>query len=309
MANQSQGTNPKVIILIGLPASGKSTWAKEYLQKNENTVRVNRDDFRFMLKNQAVVEPHLEIMITELQQTVIIKALMRRQNVIIDNTHLKAKTIRAMVELVQFHADVEFLLFDVPAEKCIERDKLREKKVGERIILKMNDDFLHLKETFVFQNVPRRPVYEDVFTPYPHNPELPDAVAFDLDGTLAIMGKRDAYSWDRVDIDDPNEIVIEQVDFHRNKGRKIILISGRSDEAREKTEYWLQYYGIAYDALYMRPPKDFRRDSVIKQEIFTQHIKDQYNLLCVYDDRLQVVKKWYELGIFVFNVNQGNKEF
>ena len=52
----------EVIATIGLPASGKSTWAKDQVRKKENWVRVNRDDFRKMLKNAPVTEPKIEDM-------------------------------------------------------------------------------------------------------------------------------------------------------------------------------------------------------------------------------------------------------
>jgi len=37
----------KLIATRGIPASGKTTWAREYCLKNPNTVRVNRDDIRY----------------------------------------------------------------------------------------------------------------------------------------------------------------------------------------------------------------------------------------------------------------------
>lgn len=39
----------KIIFLKWLPASGKSTWAKEYTSTNYNTIRVNKDDIRELL--------------------------------------------------------------------------------------------------------------------------------------------------------------------------------------------------------------------------------------------------------------------
>ena len=58
--------NLEILILIGIPASGKSTWSKEYVRKNPNWVRVSRDDFRDMLKSAQVCEPKIEELINTL---------------------------------------------------------------------------------------------------------------------------------------------------------------------------------------------------------------------------------------------------
>jgi DNA transposition AAA+ family ATPase len=41
----------KLIVMKGLPASGKTTWSKAYVKSHPNTVRINRDDLRLMLYN------------------------------------------------------------------------------------------------------------------------------------------------------------------------------------------------------------------------------------------------------------------
>jgi len=112
----------EVIATIGLPASGKSTWAKEQARKRENWVRVSRDDFRLMLKNAPTTDRKIEDMITRMQNEAIVAALRFGQNVIVDNTHVKAKYLEALADTVKFHADLNFMLFDLPAKKCIERD-------------------------------------------------------------------------------------------------------------------------------------------------------------------------------------------
>ena len=39
----------KVIVLRGLPASGKSTWAKDFIDRNSGWMRINKDDMRSMM--------------------------------------------------------------------------------------------------------------------------------------------------------------------------------------------------------------------------------------------------------------------
>lgn len=302
-------SNNIVIINVGISGSGKSTWTKEFLKKNSNYVAVNRDSFRFMFRDTPVTENKIEDLITELQEDTIIKALNKKLNVIVDNTNLKRKYIDALCKLVEFKADVEFRIFDTPLKTCIERDAIREKKVGEDVIQKQFKDYKNLIDSFVPQNIIKRPTHEDRFIQIPHNPALRDSVIVDCDGTICLMGKRDVFDWHLVQNDDPNEVVIEQIHFHKSKGREIILVTGRDESARENTLYWLDYYKVPFDQLIMRPKNDFRKDTVVKKEIYFNYIKDKFNVIAVYDDRKSVIKMFGELGLFVFNVNVMDKIF
>ena len=79
----------KIKILIGIPASGKTTWSKDFVKANSNWTRVSRDDFREMLKHSGVVENKVENIINELVNTTIEQSLSKKMNVIVDNTNLK----------------------------------------------------------------------------------------------------------------------------------------------------------------------------------------------------------------------------
>jgi len=302
--------NKIVRVLIGPPASGKTTWTKQFLLRNRDWVSVNRDAFRFMFRDEPTPEPRVEDLITEMQAEAIVKALNKGLNVIVDNTNLRHKYLNEIIQLVQFKADVEFQIFDAPLHVCQKRDKERAKSVGDEVVNKMHNQYKNIIDSFGFENRSKRPSYEDRFIPLVQDQTLPQAVIFDIDGTIALMGRRSEYDWNKVDVDDPHDIVIEQIKLHQDKGRKILLVSGRDEEAREKTLYWLEYYNVYFDELLMRPKDDMRKDYIIKKEIFNNQIKDRYNVWAVYDDRLQVIKKaWFELGLFCFNVNQGMKDF
>lgn len=298
--------NLKILILIGIPASGKSTWSADFVRRNPDWVRVNRDDFRKMLKNAQVCDPKIEDMITELMKTAITKCLMRKLNVIVDNTNLKQKYINDLVDTFKYSADIDYRVFDISVDKAIERDNLRDSKVGEGVIKKMFNDYKKLIDSFGFQPVKKveRPHLVPDF-----KSELPQAVIFDIDGTLALMGNRSPYEWMKVYKDEINDIVAEQVEFHKSKGRKILIVSGRDGVCKKLTEDWLDMYGIKYDGIYMRPENDFRKDTHIKREIYQNEIEGKYNVVAVYDDRLQVLDMWTENGIFSFCVNQGLHDF
>jgi predicted kinase len=292
-----------VKFLIGVPASGKSTWAKEYVKKNKNWVRFNRDDMRFMLKDMPICEPKMEALISELQENVITTALSKRLNVLIDNTNLKPEYIDAIIKLVQHTAKIEFQIFDISLEKAIERDNNREKKVGEEVIKRMFKDYKKILDSFDFST---RSKVKYVYSNPTREEELPDAVICDIDGTLAHMnGKRGPFDWEKVDRDDLDEIVANLIKMHHSSGTKVLMVSGRDGSCRELTEDWLKFYAVPYDKLYMRPVNDFRKDTLIKKEIYEKNIKGKYNVLAVYDDRDQVVKMWRSLGLKVLQVAEG----
>lgn len=302
-----QKENLKVKILVGLPGSGKSTWAKEFIAKQEKEwVRINRDDFRSMLKNQPLCQPKIETLINGLQDNAILSALNAKCNVIIDNTNLKDKYINHFMELVKHKADIEFMLFDVPAKTCIERDKLRDKSVGATVINRMDKDFQILKSSFVFQGqtmqsqIYRHPVFD---------PQLPYCYIFDIDGTLAHMqNHRGPFDWNKVGEDEPDQCVsyINNLLFKSDEDIKIIILSGRDESCRKETLEWLGTNDICFDELYMRPANDYRKDNIIKEEIYRNKIQGVYNVAGIFDDRESVCKMWKTLGLKVFRVEENN---
>lgn len=298
--------NLKILILIGIPASGKSTWAKDYVRRNPDWIRVNRDDFRLMLKDEQLCENKIEDMITGLVKHTIEKSLSKRLNVLVDNTNLKQRYIGEIVDAFKYQADIDYRVFDISLDEAIERDNARSTKVGEVVIKRMHQSYKSLLDTFDFQ--PVKKIARSIPS-YSSDPNLPNAAIFDIDGTLAHMQNRGPFDWDKVDRDAINKIVAEQVDFHRSLGRKILVVSGRDSSCKDLTKEWLDFYGIKFDEIFMRPENDYRKDTIVKREIYKNDIEGKYNVFCVYDDRLQVLDMWYSEGVFTFNVNQGNIDF
>jgi len=78
-------------LLIGLPGSGKSTFAREMAKKNKNTIIVNRDSLRTMLKGTYSYEKDLENLVREAAGAIVDKAVRLRFDVIVDETNLTKK--------------------------------------------------------------------------------------------------------------------------------------------------------------------------------------------------------------------------
>ncbi len=296
--------NLKVILLVAPPASGKTTFALDFISKNKNYVRVNRDAFRLMFRNEQVCEYKIENLITEIQDRCILSALNQKQNVIIDNTHVKKQYINHIINLVKYKADIEFIVIETPLQTCIERDENRVGKVGSDVIKRMFKDFENLKTIFDFKPISME---KDVYIEPIINPNLDDVYIFDIDGTLAHHNNaRSPYDWKKVGNDTVDVNVSNQLKFHYEKGHKVFILSGRDAICRTETEKWLNDNNIMYHELYMRDKNDSRKDTIIKREIYENNIKDKFNVRVIYDDRNSVVEMWRSLGLKCFQVQEGD---
>jgi predicted kinase len=299
---------PTLTVTRGLPGSGKTTWAKEQLANAApgTLVRVNRDELRMMMHGGPHRCYETEKQVTSVHHASIAKFLTSGTSVIADDTNLRSRNLRNLAEIAWRH-DAEFVTEDfthVPLEDCIRRDSMRELLIGEDKIREIHRKFLGAQKLPL--PVPEKP--ESVLgRPYVPLKSMPPAVMVDIDGTVALCGDRDPYDTSRYDEDAPNAPVIAAVYGLWARGVRVIFCSGRSEEFRAVTETWLRdNTAIDYTALYMRPAGDLRRDDIIKLELFDKHIRHQWNVQCVFDDRDRVVQAWRGIGLTVFQVAEGN---
>jgi hypothetical protein len=132
------------------------------------------------------------------------------------------------------------------------------------------------------------------------------AIIVDVDGTLAINGTgRSPHDWTRVLEDSVNKPVAEIVQ-RCYPDYRVLICSGREEICRSDTVAWLYNHNIRFDVLYMRGMGDFRKDSIIKYEIFDQSIRNNYHIEFVLDDRQQVVDMWRAIGLTCVQVAEGN---
>lgn len=128
-----------------------------------------------------------------------------------------------------------------------------------------------------------------------------------MDGTIAIIADRNPYSHHGVLRDKPNQAVVEVARALAAAGHALVIVSGRSELAREDTELWLtRHLGAPFDGPFMRPAGDDRKDAVVKREIYERDIAPRYDVLCVLDDRDQVVRMWRRLGLTCLQVAEGD---
>lgn len=124
---------PKLIICQGIPASGKTTWSRNFIKDNDNWIRINRDDIRRMFGTYWV--PSRERLVEAAEYAIAEQAAKKNYNIVIDDSNLNIKYIRNWTDFARsFNYDIEFKKFNISLEEAIERDKSREFPVGEETI-------------------------------------------------------------------------------------------------------------------------------------------------------------------------------
>lgn len=134
---------PEIIILCGIPASGKSTWTKKYITNNNRfTKSISRDDIRERYFSQPYIyTKQNEDRVTEYFNNKFNYLTQRKFNIIMDNTHCKEKYIDEIINKVdQSKYRVLIKFFDIPLWKAYFRSTVRKIKTGKDIPLKILKD-------------------------------------------------------------------------------------------------------------------------------------------------------------------------
>ena len=118
---------PRMVLLVGLPASGKSTWARQ-----QGSAVISTDDIRFLLSddasNQAIHRP----VFATLRYLVRRRLELQRPVTYVDATNLTVWERRGYIKLGQlFGARMEAIFFDTPIEVCKQRNRQRERVVPD----------------------------------------------------------------------------------------------------------------------------------------------------------------------------------
>ena len=296
----------KLLILVGISGSGKSTFANQlWKDAPNNTTIVNRDKIRELLfgyTEQGISDYYTrndlktqEKKITRYEDTLINEGLRKGDLVIVDATHLSRKYIE---RYKYWNVPTEIKTFDITLGGAIGRDANRNRRVGDDIINKQYNRYKGLITELINNPID--------FTPFVLNndPEKQRAVVVDIDGTLAAKGNRSPYDWQNVHLDTVIEPVAEIVrDLYSEC--QLIIATGRDGECLALTEMWMQQNHIPYDEIYNRGKGDMRPDWVVKREMAADICED-YWISAWIDDRLQVTRYLRNIGIKVLNVDYNN---
>lgn len=300
---------PTLFVTRGLPASGKTTWARAWVAGDpRQRARVNKDDLRAMVNDSVFIKGVTEQWIHAIQAAAIQSLLTKGIDVVADNTHLSARSVRDLHALATKNgAHFEVVDFtDVELDTCIAADAKRAKPVGEAVIRDMHHRFLKGK-SLPLDTPLSQASRNSAWQKYEPVEDAPDAIIVDIDGTVAHMWNRGPFDWAKVGGDLSNQPVIDVIRAMFEAGNEVIFVSGRSDACYDETVKWLdKRVGTFWTELHMRKDGDFRKDAIVKYEIFNQHIRFNWNVHAVFDDRNSVVEMWRAMDLTTFQVADGD---
>lgn len=299
----------KAIITVGVSGSGKTTWAK----KQQGLEIISRDDIRSEIYWTETGKPfewknwkwNKEDAVTQIQEMRFFDAASKNRNIVVADTNLnkgRARNLQKKLEDLGYSVEYKFFHGDFSEENididtCIKRDAGRSLSVGSHVIHKQWKQMIDSWGDSIVEK------YREV-------EGLKWSVIFDIDGTLADHeGLRSPFDWSSVGKDRVRDHVAELLRFYSDSGYTIIILSGRDSVCRVETEDWLRKNKLHYYALYMRSEGDSRKDVIVKKELFNKHIRNNWNVRVVVDDRKQVLQLWHDLGLNVINVGHINEYF
>jgi predicted kinase len=127
-ARPSKGT---VVLAIGLPGSGKSSWFKRH-----NIHPLSSDLLRELLFDDAHEQRFQDLVFSNLRSMLKARLIARRPLNYVDATNLTPHDRHSWIKLAKEY-DVQGVFFDVPLEVCLERHQRRGRAVPEDIMRKM----------------------------------------------------------------------------------------------------------------------------------------------------------------------------
>lgn len=127
------GTRPCLVVLVGLPGSGKSTWAAR-----QGAAVISSDHLRYILSDDETNQAIHRTVFGLMRLLVRIRIELCRPVTYIDATHLTRRERRPWIKMAELYdCDVDAVFFDVPLEICKQRNAARGRVVPEEALQAM----------------------------------------------------------------------------------------------------------------------------------------------------------------------------
>jgi predicted kinase len=122
-----------VVLAIGLPGSGKSSWFKRH-----NVVPLSSDMVRSLLFDDVREQRFQDLVFSNLRSMLKARLIAKRPMNYVDATNLTPQERQHWIKLAKdYNYEVHAVFFDVPLEVCIERHQRRDRVVPDDIMRRM----------------------------------------------------------------------------------------------------------------------------------------------------------------------------
>ena len=122
-----------VVLAIGLPGSGKSSWFKRH-----NVTPLSSDMVRSLLFDDVREQRFQDLVFSNLRSMLKARLIARRPMNYVDATNLTPHERQHWIKLAKdYNYEVHAVFFDVPLEVCIERHQRRDRVVAEDVMRRM----------------------------------------------------------------------------------------------------------------------------------------------------------------------------
>lgn len=122
-----------VVLAIGLPGSGKSSWFKRH-----NITPLSSDMLRALLFDDPQEQRFQDLIFSNLRSMLKARLIARRPMNYVDATNLSPHERHSWIKLAKdFGFELHAVFFDVPVEVCMERNQRRQRVVPEEVMRRM----------------------------------------------------------------------------------------------------------------------------------------------------------------------------
>jgi predicted kinase len=122
-----------VVLAIGLPGSGKSSWFKRH-----NVVPLSSDMVRSLLFDDVREQRFQDLVFSNLRSMLKARLIAKRPMNYVDATNLTPQERQHWIKLAKdYQYEVHAVFFDVPLEVCVERHQRRDRVVPEDVMRRM----------------------------------------------------------------------------------------------------------------------------------------------------------------------------